>query len=455
MSIKSISPLDGRYHSQTVALASYFSEWAVIKYRIQVEVEWLITMSERPEISHVREISGSEKARLRDMVSGFDETKAKRVKEIEDRTRHDVKAVEYYIRECIKDTSLEDLSESIHFCCTSEDINNLAHGLMLKEGMGDVWVPVALDMVEKLTLLADSTKGISMLARTHGQAATPTTLGKELSVFVRRWKRQLKQIGNLEYLGKFNGTVGCYNAHTTAYPDAPWEDISRTFVENLGLSFNPLTTQIESHDYMAELFHGLIRFNNVTMDFDRDMWSYISLGYFRQKVIDSEVGSSVMPHKVNPIDFENSEANLGISNALLDHLASKLPISRLQRDLTDSSAIRNTGNAVGHSLIALKSSIRGIDRVSVDTTAINRDLRDAWEVLAEAVQTVMRKAGIQNPYERMKELTRGKTLTRDDLQEFIERLGLPEDDKKRLMELTPETYTGLAGALVRHMKLAE
>ena len=455
MSIKSISPLDGRYHSQTVALASYFSEWAVIKYRIQVEVEWLITMSERPEISHVREISGSEKARLRDMVSGFDETKAKRVKEIEDRTRHDVKAVEYYIRECIKDTSLEDLSESIHFCCTSEDINNLAHGLMLKEGMGDVWVPVALDMVEKLTLLADSTKGISMLARTHGQAATPTTLGKELSVFVRRWKRQLKQIGNLEYLGKFNGTVGCYNAHTTAYPDAPWEDISRTFVENLGLSFNPLTTQIESHDYMAELFHGLIRFNNVTMDFDRDMWSYISLGYFRQKVIDSEVGSSVMPHKVNPIDFENSEANLGISNALLDHLASKLPISRLQRDLTDSSAIRNTGNAVGHSLIALKSSIRGIDRVSVDTTAINRDLRDAWEVLAEAVQTVMRKAGIQNPYERMKELTRGKTLTRDDLQEFIERLGLPEDDKKRLMELTPETYTGLAGALVIHMKLAE
>jgi adenylosuccinate lyase len=455
MSIKSISPLDGRYHSHAAALASYFSEWALIKYRIHVEVEWLIMMSERPEISHVRDLSGSEKALLRGIVSDFDGAKATRVKEIEDRTRHDVKAVEYYIRECIKDTSLEDLSESIHFCCTSEDINNLAHGLMLKGGMEEVWIPVALDMVEKLTLLADSTKDISMLARTHGQAATPTTLGKELSVFVRRWQRQLEQIGNLEYLGKFNGAVGCYNAHTTAYPDAPWEDISRTFVESLGLSFNPLTIQIESHDYMAELFHVLIRFNNVTMDFDRDMWAYISLGYFRQKVIDSEVGSSVMPHKVNPIDFENSEANLGISNALLDHLASKLPISRLQRDLTDSSAIRNMGNAVGHSLIALKSSIRGIDRVSVDKAVINGDLRDAWEVLAEAVQTVMRKAGIQNPYERMKELSRGKALTRDDLQEFIEGLGLPEDDKKRLMELTPETYTGLAGALVRHMKLAE
>ncbi len=452
MSIKSISPLDGRYQIHTEALSPYFSEWALIKYRIHVEAEWLIMMSERPEIDHVRKLSDSEKSLLRNMASEFDETRAIQVKEIEDRTRHDVKAVEYYIRESIKDTSLQDLSESIHFCCTSEDINNLAHGLMLKEGMRNVWIPAARNMMDKLILLADSTKDIAMLARTHGQPATPTTLGKELAVFVHRWQRQLEQIGNMKYLGKFNGAVGCYNAHKTAYPDAPWEEISRSFVENLGLTFNPLTTQIEPHDYMAEVFHGLIRFNNITMDFDRDMWSYISLGYFRQKVIGSEVGSSVMPHKVNPIDFENSEANLGISNALLDHLASKLPVSRMQRDLTDSSAIRNTGSALGHSLLALKSTVRGIDRVSVDTATIEKGLCDTWEVLAEAVQTVMRKAGIENPYERMKELTRGRSIAQDDLIAFIEGLGLPEDDKQRLMQLTPGTYTGLADSLVRHIK---
>ncbi len=452
MSINSLSPLDGRYSKNIDPLKPYFSEWGLIKYRIHVEVEWLIMMSEETGITHVRALSDTEKAALRKIVSGFDEEEANIVKDIEEETRHDVKAVEYYIKKKIKGLSLEDISESIHFCCTSEDINNLAHALMLKEGINNEWLPAAEDMIKRLGVIAEETTDIPMLARTHGQAATPTTAGKELAVFIYRWKRQLSQIRRIEYLGKFNGAVGCYNAHCAAYPDIEWEDISRKLVERLGLAFNPLTTQIESHDYMAELFHALIRFNNILMDFDRDMWTYISLGYFRQKVVSTEVGSSVMPHKVNPIDFENSEANLGISNALLDHLASKLPVSRLQRDLTDSSAIRNTGSAIGHSYLAIKSAIRGIGRVSVDRDAINNDLTDAWEVLAEPVQTVMRKAGIENPYERMKALSRGKKITQDDLHAFINSLALPQEDKKRLLNLTPVTYTGIASRLIKHIK---
>ncbi|MFC1839500.1 adenylosuccinate lyase [Thermodesulfobacteriota bacterium] len=452
MSIKSISPLDGRYSKNAAPLVSYFSEWGLIKYRIHVEIEWLIMMSERPEISHVRELADSEKEFLRSMVSDFDDQKALTVKEIEAETRHDVKAVEYYIKRAIKRSSVEDLGESIHFCCTSEDINNISHALMLKEGINNEWIPLAEKMLSRLEELADSSKDVPMLARTHGQAATPTTIGKELAVFIYRWQRQLEQIKTLEYLGKFNGAVGCYNAHCAAYPDAPWEEISRALIERLGLDFNPVTTQIESHDYMAELFHALIRFNNIIMDFDRDMWTYISLGYLKQKVVSTEVGSSVMPHKVNPIDFENSEANLGISNALLDHLASKLPISRLQRDLTDSSAIRNAGNAIGHSYIAIKSAIRGIGRVSIDEAAIKKDLENAWEVLAEPVQTVMRKAGIENPYEKMKELSRGKSITEDGLHSFINSLELPEEDKSRLLELKPLTYIGKAVDLIKHIK---
>ncbi len=452
MAIKSISPLDGRYSKNLEPLTVYFSEWGLIKYRIHVEIEWLIMMSERPEITHVRELTGSEKDILRNIVSDFDDERAVTVKEIEEQTRHDVKAVEYYIKKAIKGKSIEDLGESIHFCCTSEDINNLSHALMLKEGINNEWLPLAEDMLNKLGAIAEEAKDISMLARTHGQAATPTTTGKELAVFIHRWKRQLDQIRSIEYLGKFNGAVGCYNAHCAAYPNAPWEEISRVFIEGLGLTFNPLTTQIESHDYMAELFHALIRFNNITMDFDRDMWTYISLGYFKQKVVSSEVGSSVMPHKVNPIDFENSEANLGISNALLDHLASKLPISRLQRDLTDSSAIRNVGNAVGHSYLAIKSAIRGIGRVSVDRVAILKDLENAWEVLAEPVQTVMRKAGIENPYEKMKALSRGKKITQDDLHSFINGLDIPDEDKNRLLALTPMDYVGQACVLIEHIK---
>ena len=452
MSIKSISPLDGRYSKNAEPLTAYFSEFGLIKYRIHVEIEWLIMMSERPEISHVRELTDSEKEFLRCLASDFDDQRALTVKEIEAETRHDVKAVEYYIKRSIEESSVEDLGESIHFCCTSEDINNLSHALMLKEGMANEWIPLAEEMLCRLEDLADSSKDVPMLARTHGQGATPTTIGKELAVFIYRWKRQLEQIKTLEYLGKFNGAVGCYNAHCTAYPDAPWEEISRALIERLGLNFNPVTTQIESHDYMAELFHALIRFNNIIMDFDRDMWTYVSLGYLKQKVVSTEVGSSVMPHKVNPIDFENSEANLGISNALLDHLASKLPVSRLQRDLTDSSAIRNAGNAVGHSYIAIKSAIRGIDRVSIDGAAIKKDLEDAWEVLAEPVQTVMRKAGIENPYEKMKELSRGKSITQDTLHSFINSLELPEEDRNRLLALKPADYVGMASELLKHIK---
>lgn len=452
MSIKSISPLDGRYSKNAAPLRAYFSEFGLIKYRIHVEIEWLIMMSERPEISHVRELNDSEKDFLRSLVTGFDEQKALIVKEIEEETRHDVKAVEYYIKREIAGSPVEELGESIHFCCTSEDINNLSHALMLKEGMTNEWIPLAEEMLNRLEELANSSKDLPMLARTHGQAATPTTVGKELAVFIYRWKRQLEQIKALEYLGKFNGAVGCYNVHYVAYPGVQWEEISRDLIEKLGLNFNPVTTQIESHDYMAELFHSLVRFNNIILDFDRDMWTYISLGYFKQKVVSTEVGSSVMPHKVNPIDFENSEANLGISNALLDHLASKLPISRLQRDLTDSSAVRNAGNAIGHSYIAIKSTIRGIGRVSVDEEAIKGDLVNAWEVLAEPVQTIMRKAGIENPYEKMKELSRGKKITQDGLHSFINSLELPEEDKKRLLDLNPTDYIGIAGDLLKHIK---
>ena len=322
---------------------------------------------------------------------------------------------------------------------------------MLKEGIRQEWLPPARQVVDGVTALAQATRALPMLARTHGQPATPSTMGKELAVFVYRWQRQIKQLGQAEYLGKFNGAVGNYNAHAIAYPDVPWEDVSRRFVERLGLTFNPLTTQIESHDYMAELFHLLMRFNNITLDFDRDMWSYISLGYFRQKTVKEEVGSSVMPHKVNPIDFENSEANLGIANALLDHLASKLPISRLQRDLSDSSAQRNIGTALGNSVVGLQSALKGIERVQINNDRLREDLKDAWEVLAEAVQTVMRKEGFANPYERMKALTRGARITREEMQEFIRGLDLPKADKERLLSTAPGDYTGCAAELVRHI----
>ena len=448
MSIRSITPLDGRYTTQITGLADSLSEWALIKHRVMVEVEWLIEMAELAHISDMRNLSVDEIELLRGLVADFDDDAALRVTEIERTTNHDVKAVEYYIQEKLQGTSLEDVTQWIHFCCTSEDINNLSYALMLKEGIATEWILSAESLVEGVVSLARDHADTALLARTHGQPATPTTLGKEMAVFVHRWRRQLKQIENAEFLGKFNGAVGAHNAHSVAYPDAPWNDISKAFVERLGLIHNPLTTQIEPHDYMAEVFHALIRFNTITLDFDRDMWAYISLGVFKQKTVAGEVGSSTMPHKVNPINFENSEANLGISNSLFEHLTTKLPISRLQRDLSDSSALRNVGPAVGHSLVGMKSAIRGLSRVEVDKALLSRELDDAWEVLTEAVQTVMRKHGFGDAYEQLKSFSRGKAIDQEGMRNFIISLDLPEADKARLAEMTPSDYTGIAGELV-------
>ncbi|MDP6513751.1 MAG: adenylosuccinate lyase [SAR202 cluster bacterium] len=449
MSIRSITPLDGRYRTQISGLADCLSEWALIKRRVMVEVEWLIEMADVPQISDMRNLSGGEIELLRGLVADFDDDAALRVTEIERTTNHDVKAVEYYIQEKLQGTSLEDVTQWVHFCCTSEDINNLSHALMLKESIEKEWLPSAELLIDGVVSLAKDHADTALLARTHGQPATPTTLGKEMAVFVHRWRRQLKQIENAEILGKFNGAVGAYNAHNVAYPDAPWHDISKAFVERLGLVHNPLTTQIEPHDYMAEIFHALIRFNTITLDFDRDMWAYISLGVFKQKTVAGEVGSSTMPHKVNPINFENSEANLGISNSLLEHLTTKLPISRLQRDLSDSSALRNVGPAVGHSLVGMKSAIRGLSRVEVDRALLRRELDDAWEVLAEAVQTVMRKHGSGDAYEQLKAFSRGQAIGQQGMRRFINSLDLPQADKDRLADMTPADYTGIAGELVR------
>ena len=449
--IRAITPLDGRYAPQISSAADHLSEWALIKRRVQVEVEWLAEMADCADITDMRALTADEQAFLRSIVSGFDDDAANRVKQIERATNHDVKAVEYYIREQLAGTSLEDVGEWIHFCCTSEDINNLSHALMLKGALEQEWLPQADALVDGVASLANANARTPLLARTHGQAASPTTLGKELAVFVHRWQRQLRQIRNAEYLGKFNGAVGSYNAHAIAYPNADWQDISRHFVERLGLTHNPLTTQIEPHDYLAEIFHALIRFNTVTLDFDRDMWAYISLGVFRQKVVEGEVGSSTMPHKVNPINFENSEANVGISSALLEHLSTKLPVSRLQRDLTDSSALRNLGPAIGHSIVGLKSAQRGLRQVAVDKDFLAADLDNTWEVLAEAVQTVMRKHGSDDAYELLKTFTRGRSITQNDLRTFIAEQNMPAEDKKRLTALTPARYTGLAAELVSKM----
>ena len=449
--IRAITPLDGRYATQVSGLADHLSEWALIKRRVQVEIEWLLEMAGCADIADMRALTSAEQTLLHVLVTDFDDDAAARVKSIERATNHDVKAVEYYIRERLAGTSLEDVSEWVHFCCTSEDINNLSHALMLKSALEDEWLPQARALVDGVASLAETTADMPLLARTHGQAASPTTLGKELAVFVYRWRRQLRQIEHAEYLGKFNGAVGSYNAHAIAYPDADWQSISRRFVERLGLTHNPLTTQIEPHDYIAEIFHALIRFNTVTLDFDRDMWSYISLGVFRQKAVEGEVGSSTMPHKVNPINFENSEANIGVSSALLEHLATKLPVSRLQRDLTDSSALRNLGPAIGHSLVGLKSAQRGLRQVGVTESLLAAELDDAWEVLAEAVQTVMRKQGGEDAYELLKAFTRGRSITQDDLRAFLNEQALPPDDKARLMALTPADYTGIAAQLVARM----
>lgn len=451
MSIKSLTPLEGRYGAITAPFGDYFSEWALIKYRIHVEVEWLIAMANNPVFSQIRAFTPDEVTFLRNLVNNFDDAAALRIKEIERTTNHDVKAIEYYLRETLGAMSLSDVLEFIHFSCTSEDINNLSYALMLKHGVEDVWLPKAQELVDAVTAMAKEEKDIPMLAHTHGQAASPTTVGKELAVFVYRWNRQLKQIRAQEYLGKFNGAVGNFNAHSIAYPEADWEAVSRAFVEGLGLTYNPLTTQIESHDYVAEAFHALTRFNNILLDFDRDMWLYISLSYFKQKAIAGEVGSSTMPHKVNPIDFENAEANLGLSNAILDHLANKLPVSRLQRDLSDSSAQRNIGTGIAHSHLALTYTLKGLKKTIVNKDALAADLNHAWEVLSEAVQTVMRKHGHANSYDKLKAITRGKGISEEDIKAFIESVDMPEADKKRLLALTPAQYVGIAADLIKHI----
>lgn len=448
MTHRAISPLDGRYTSKVAPLQDYVSEWALMKYRVWIEIRWLITMSEQVEITHVRSFTADEVNLLKSLVDNFNNQSADEIKTFERTTNHDVKAVEYYIKQKIGSTSLVDVSESVHFACTSEDINNLAYATMFRNAIQLVWIPKAQAILNQLEKMSQSLAGVPMLSRTHGQSATPTTVGKELYVFVYRLKRQLKQIQAQEYLGKFNGAVGSYNAHAIAYPDSDWDNIARTFVESLDLTHNPLTTQIEPHDYLAELSHKLMRFNTILLDLCRDMWAYISLAYFKQRVVAGETGSSTMPHKVNPIDFENAEANVGLSNAILDHLANKLPVSRLQRDLSDSSVLRNVGVGVAHSYLSLLSLEKGLSKVVVNRDVLESDLNNAWEVIGEAVQTVLRKHRITNAYETLKDLTRGTTITQNTLQDFITALDIPDTDKQRLLDLTPSTYVGQAEALV-------
>lgn len=447
MQLYAISPIDGRYADKAAPLRDFLSEWALMRYRVKVEAHWLMAMSAEPAISRLRQFTSAETDFLISLADDFDEAAARSIKSLEAETKHDVKAVEYYLRQRLRETSLADVEESVHFACTSDDINNLAYALMFRAAISQVWQPGAGGLIDRLDELARRNAAVPLLARTHGQAATPTTLGKEFAVFAHRLRRQLQSIDGQEYLGKFNGAVGAFNAHHVAYPQADWLGISRRFVEGLGLVYNPLTTQIEPHDYLAELAHSMTRFNTVLLDFCRDMWLYISLGYFCQKVNAGEVGSSTMPHKVNPIDFENAEANLGVSSASFAHLAQKLPQSRLQRDLSDSSALRNFGVAIAHSYLALLSAERGLSNVEADRESLSDDLDDAWEVLAEAVQTVMRKHHLPGAYERLKELTRGARVTRDDLREFISALAIPEADKEALMQLKPGAYIGRAAEL--------
>jgi len=442
--LTAISPLDGRYGSKVAALRDVFSEFGLIKRRVEVEVRWLQCLANLPGITEVPPLSEGATTRLNRIVDEFSLEDAERVKAIEATTNHDVKAVEYFLKEQVAtDTELAASSEFIHFACTSEDINNLSHGLMLKDGLIAIR-PAMEKIIAELKALADIEANQPMLSRTHGQTASPTTLGKEIANVVARLERQFVQIQRIEPMGKINGAVGNYNAHLVTYPNVDWQSNAETFVQSLGLQWNPYTTQIEPHDYMAELFDALARFNTVLIDFNRDVWGYISLGYFKQRTIAGEVGSSTMPHKVNPIDFENSEGNLGLANAVLSHLAQKLPISRWQRDLTDSTVLRNMGVGLAYSLLAYESALKGIGKLQTNASHLDGDLDASWEVLAEPIQTVMRRYGIPEPYEKLKALTRGQAITADTLGEFIETLDLPDTVKRELKELSPRTYIGNA-----------
>ncbi|MFT5395027.1 MAG: adenylosuccinate lyase [Gammaproteobacteria bacterium] len=443
--LTAISPIDGRYQNKTDSLRPIFSEYGLFRFRVQVEIEWLKTLAKHPGIAEVKNFSSASVTLLDSIKDNFSVADAAAIKEIEKTTNHDVKAVEYFIRDKIKDiASLETASQFIHFACTSEDINNLSHALMLKEARETVLSEKLQGLISHLQTLANDHASLPMLCRTHGQTASPTTLGKEFAVYVHRLLRQQSQLEKIEILGKMNGAVGNFNAHLSAYPDLDWMSLSKEFVEGLGLDWNPHTTQIESHDYMAEYFHVLSRINTILIDLSRDIWSYISLGYFKLRLKEGEIGSSTMPHKVNPIDFENAEGNLGLANGIFEHLAQKLPISRWQRDLTDSTVLRNMGVGIAHSLIAFDSCTKGLSKLDINPEAIDADLEQSWEVLAEPIQTVMRRYGIDNAYEQLKELTRGQNINQETLHKFIEQLELPDDVKSQLQQLTPQNYTGNA-----------
>jgi adenylosuccinate lyase len=448
-----LSPLDGRYHSKVVALRPYFSELALIRYRVQVEVEWLKALSYEPTITEISPFSTDTIAQLEELVTDFSESDGESVKSIEVRTNHDVKAIEYWLRErTAKNIEISKVSEFIHFSCTSEDINNLSYGLMIMHSRDHVMLPALSNIIKTLVRMAHQLADVSMLARTHGQPATPSTLGKELAVFAHRLQYGYDNLTAISILGKINGAVGNYNAHLAAYPNINWENFSQSFVEKLGLEFNPYTTQIESHDAIAGICDAYARINTILLDLDRDIWGYISLGYFKQKIKESEVGSSTMPHKVNPIDFENSEGNLGIANALLRHLSDKLPVSRWQRDLTDSTVLRNMGVALGHTLLSYESCNKGLNKLESNPDRLAEDLRDAWVILAEPIQTIMRRYGLPNPYEQLKELTRGKeSISKETIRKFIDGLAIPDKEKKRLRDLTPQNYIGKATELARNI----
>ena len=445
--LTAISPIDGRYQNKTDTLRPIFSEYGLFRFRVLVEIEWLKALAKHNGIKEVAPFSKRSISILDKIANDFSIDDAKAIKKIEKTTNHDVKAVEYFIRDKIStNNALKEASQFIHFACTSEDINNLSHGLMLKEARDEVILPQLDKTISALKALSKKYAATPMLSRTHGQTASPTSLGKEIGVYVYRLSRQRKQLQQIELLGKINGAVGNFNAHLSAYPKVNWMAFSKSFVTGLGLDWNPHTTQIESHDYMAEYFHVLSRINTILIDLSRDVWSYISLGYFKLKLKKGEIGSSTMPHKVNPIDFENAEGNLGLANGIFEHLAQKLPVSRWQRDLTDSTVLRNMGVGIAHTLIALDSYIKGLSKLDVNKTALDQDLEQAWEVLAEPIQTVMRRYGIENAYEQLKELTRGQAINAETLYQFIEQLDIPNDARAQLQKLTPQNYMGNAEA---------
>ena len=449
--LTALSPLDGRYHGKVDALRGHFSEFGLIKYRVLIEIEWLKALAAQEGIPEIGPFSQDTIATLDALAHNFSEADAEAIKGIERTTNHDVKAVEYWLREKLA-RNPEIVLEFIHFACTSEDINNLSHALMLKSGRDQVMLPTADQLISRLAELAHLFAGIPMLCRTHGQTATPSTMGKELANVVHRLRRAKQRIESVEIMGKINGAVGNYNAHLSAYPEIDWEAFAQKFVTGLGIAFNPYTIQIEPHDYMAELFDAFARANTILTDLNRDIWGYISLGYFKQKVVKGEVGSSTMPHKVNPIDFENSEGNLGMANAMLRHLSEKLPVSRWQRDLTDSTVLRNMGVALGYTLLAYESCLKGLNKLEINEARIAEDLDASWEVMAEPIQTVMRRYNIENAYDRLKELTRGQSgINQATLGAFIETLEIPEAEKQRLLRLSPSTYTGKAAELARRI----